>query len=108
VRPAQRLLEAANYLSSACASLTSGGRTTDAGTMCAAITGNTLGGSGGGGTTDFRLRQRFLTTFRLSGYGGGQADTAAVVTFVQNNDTGVETGSATANFPAGGAACAQP
>ena len=79
-----------------------GAITTDAGTICAAITGNTLGGSGGGGTTDFRLRQRFLTTFRLPGYGGAAGDTAAVVAFVQGNNLGVETGSATANFPAGG------
>jgi hypothetical protein len=74
--------------------------------------GNMVGGAFK--TGDIRLRQRFLTTFRLPGYGGGQADTAAVVAFVQNNNTGVETGSAIANFPAGGsgfvggAACAQP
>ena len=85
-----------------------------AGMKNAAITGNTLGGSGGSGTTDFRLRQRFLTTFRLPGYGGGAGDTAAVVAFVQGNNTGSETGSATANFPTGGggftggAACPTP
>ena len=94
--------------------VTAGAITTDAGTFCGAITGNTLGGSGGSGTTDFRLRQRFLTTFRLPGYGGAAGDTAAVVAFVQGNNTGAETGSATANFPAGGggfvggAACPTP
>ena len=94
--------------------VTAGAITTDAGTFCGAITGNTLGGSGGSGTTDFRLRQRFLTTVRLPGYGGAAGDTAAVVAFVQGNNTGAETGSATANFPAGGggfvggAACPTP
>ena len=93
---------------------TAGAITTDAGTICAAITGNTLAGAGGSGTTDFRLRQRFLTTFRLPGYTGAAGDTAAVVSFVQGNNPGAETGSATANFPAGGggfvggAACPTP
>ena len=93
---------------------TAGAITTDAGTICAAITGNTLAGSGGSGTTDFRLRQRFRTTFRLPGYAGAAGDTAAVVAFVQGNNPGTETGSATANFPAGGggfvggAACPTP
>jgi hypothetical protein len=82
---------------------TAGATPTDAGTMCAAITGNTLAGSGGAGATDFRLRQRFLTTFRLPGYGGAAGDSAAVVAFVQGNNPGAETGSATADFPATGA-----
>ena len=54
------------------------------------------------------------TTFRLPGYAGAAGDTAAVVSFVQGNNPGAETGSATANFPAGGggfvggAACPTP
>jgi hypothetical protein len=39
----------------------------------------------GGG--DYRLRQRQSTTVRLPGYGGGATDTAAVVAFVNGNNT---------------------
>ncbi len=77
-----------------------GAITTDAGTICASITGNTLATGRGDGITDFRLRQRFGTTFRLPNYTGAAGDTAAVVAFVQGNNPGAETGSATANFPA--------
>ena len=94
---------------------TAGGLATDDGTMCASITGNTMAGSAGaGGVSDFRVRQRFFTTVRLPGYAGLAGDTAAVVAFVQGNNPGAETGSATANFPlggggfVGGAACATP
>lgn len=92
----------------------------DAGTICLDINGNTLVGSGAGGSssTDFRLRQRFDTTFQLRGYGGAPGDTAAVVAFVQGLNPGGETGSATTETtpPAGtgfintpaGAACPSP
>lgn len=82
--------------------------------MCANIGGvtpNSIVGSGANGGSDFRVRQRFSTTFRLPGYGGGGADTAAVVTFIQAQNTGAETGTATTQAPGSytiGAACAQP
>jgi hypothetical protein len=94
--------------------VTAGEIATDAGTICTSITGNTLAGSGSIPNTDFRLRQRFGTTVRLPDYTGTAGDTAAVVAFVQGNNPGAETGSATVNFPAGGggfvggAACAIP
>src|SRR5205085_995866 len=78
----------------------SGTATNDAGTTCADIggagaLGNTMAGSGANGGTDFRVRQRFLTTVRLPGYGGAATDNAAVVAFIQARNTGSETGSAT-------------
>ncbi|HKY44029.1 MAG TPA: Calx-beta domain-containing protein, partial [Pyrinomonadaceae bacterium] len=74
---------------------------------------NSLVGSGANGGTDFRVRQRFESTVRLPGYGGGATDTAAVVAFIQGRNTGAETGSATVQSPPGagflgGAACASP
>ena len=70
---------------------------------------NSIAGSGANGGTDFRVRQRFGTTVRLPGYGGGATDTAAVVAFIQGRNTGAETGSATVQAPGagfvGGAAC---
>ncbi len=52
--------------------------------MCVDIGGagalaNSLAGSGGNGVEDFFVRQRFLTTVRLPGYGGANNDNAAVV-----------------------------
>ena len=81
----------------------------------------TLGGAGAlrntlthgpGAPDDFRLRQRFNSTIRLPGYGGAATDTAAVVTFVNGNNTST-TGTATVNSPPGGgfvngAACPLP
>jgi large repetitive protein len=91
----------------------------DAGFLCVDIGGagasaNSLAGSGAGGATDFRVRQRMNTTVRLPGYAGGATDTAAVVSFIQGRNTGAETGSATVGTvpPAGGfvggAACNVP
>jgi hypothetical protein len=94
--------------------LRNGAITTDGGFTCAAITGNSLAGSAVVGLDDFRLRQRFNTTVRLPGYGGAPGDTAAVVAFIQGNNPGIESGSATADFPptgggfVGGAACPTP
>jgi hypothetical protein len=91
-----------------------GATTTDGGTICAAISGNSITGSSANLATDFRLRQRFNTTIRLPGYSGTAGDTAAVVTFVANNNGGTPTGSATVAFPTtgggfvGGAACPTP
>jgi VCBS repeat-containing protein len=63
------------------------------------ISGNTLGGSGANGAIgeeDFRLRERFNADVFLKGYNGGSGvnDTASVVSFVQAQNTGAETGSA--------------
>jgi hypothetical protein len=94
--------------------LRNGAITTDGGFTCAAITGNSLAGSAVAGLDDFRLRQRFNTTVRLPGYGGAPGATAAVVAFVQGNNPGAESGSATVDFPTtgggfvGGAACPTP
>jgi hypothetical protein len=94
--------------------LRNGAVTTDGGFTCAAITGNTLADSAVLGFDDFRVRQRFNTTVRLPGYGGAAGDTAAVVAFIQANNPGAESGSATVDFPAtgggfvGGAACPTP
>jgi hypothetical protein len=70
------------------------------------------GAEGGAGQEDFRVRQRFSTTVRLPGYGGASNNTAAVIAFLQGQNTGVETGSATVQAPGGGfvggAACNAP
>ncbi|HET6230563.1 MAG TPA: Ig-like domain-containing protein [Longimicrobiaceae bacterium] len=96
--------------------LNAGTSTGDQHGVCLAMSGNTLTGSGSGGAagTDFRLRQRFLTTVVLPGYAGANNDNAAVVAFEQANNPGAPTGSA-ANAVStggggfvGGAACPQP
>lgn len=82
----------------------------------AGILANTVAGSGSGGAagTDFRLRQRFLTTVRLPGYVGANGDNAAVTSFVQARNGGTPTGlvqntvSTGGGGFTGGAACAQP
>ncbi len=76
----------------------SSGPPCDNGTICAHITGNDfipVGGIPAGYFTDFRIRQRFATGINLPGYGGSITDDAAVVTFVQGNNTGTPSGSAT-------------
>src|SRR5207248_1884434 len=96
------------------------------GTMCldlggAGVLANSFAGAGANGSTDFRVRQRMATTVRLSGYGGTNTDTAAVVAFIQGRNSGSETGNATVNTSTspetgapfgggfiGGAACAGP
>ena len=79
-----------------------GAVTTDNGLVCANVTGNSITGSGASGGTDFRYRQRNLTTFRVPGYAGAANDNAAVVTFVAGNNGGAS-GSATNNVAGGGA-----
>jgi hypothetical protein len=85
----------------------------DSGTLCAAISGNSVAGSGPGADTDVRLRQRFTTTIRLPGYGGANNDTTAVNAFVAGNNPGADVSSAQnvggggGGF-VGGAACPQP
>ncbi|MDB4950224.1 MAG: outer rane adhesin like protein [Gemmatimonadetes bacterium] len=96
--------------------LNSGTATGDAHQVCLAMSGNSLAGSGSGGAagTDFRLRQRFLTTVRLPGYAGGAGDNAAVVAFEQGQNAGSPTGSAANTVSTGGpgflggGGCAQP
>jgi uncharacterized repeat protein (TIGR01451 family) len=84
----------------------------DSSQVCADIGNNTLGGSGPFGADDFNLRQRFATTIRLPGYAGANNNTAAVISFVQGNNTGVEDGTATVSGAGGGfvggAACVLP
>jgi Bacterial Ig domain len=77
---------------------------------------NTLNGSGSGGAagTDFRLRQRMLTTVRLPGYAGANNDNAAVTLFEQLRNGGTPTGLAQNTVSTGGggfvggAGCPQP
>jgi hypothetical protein len=90
-----------------------------AGTTCVDIGGagalkNTLEGAAVFGSDDLRVRQRFSTTVRLPGYGGGggPGDTASVQTFLSGRNTLTDgTVSATVDFPGsgggfiGGAAC---
>ncbi|HEY2322159.1 MAG TPA: tandem-95 repeat protein [Thermoanaerobaculia bacterium] len=87
--------------------LNAGTSSGDANFICASIggagaLGNSITGSGANGGQDFRLRQRNATTVRLPGYAGANNDTAAVVTFVQSQNGGSPTGSATVAVPPGG------
>lgn len=82
-----------------------------AGALANTITGS---GSGGAAGTDFRLRQRMLTTVRLPGYVGANNDNAAVTLFEQARNGGTPTGLAQNTVATGGggfvggAACPQP
>jgi hypothetical protein len=80
----------------------SGAVSTYTNVLCAGISSNSFVGASGAFNDDFRLRQRKNTTFRLPGYGGAAGDTAAVVAFVQGNNTGTPTGSASVDFPGSG------
>jgi len=67
---------------------------------------------------DIRVRQRFVTTVTLPGYGGSNSDNAAVVAYLAGRNTLVNSPTATATNEVGitpgaggfvgGAACAQP
>jgi hypothetical protein len=90
-------------------------------TTCLKFSGNTVNGSGGGGTGgDVRLRQRFDTKVDLPGYTGpqdGVTGTPTIASFIQGlNPTGPPSVTSTSstsggggffNTP-GGAACALP
>ncbi|HEX8832374.1 MAG TPA: hypothetical protein VF705_14460, partial [Longimicrobium sp.] len=94
-------------------SLNGGTNSGDAHSICLDMSGNALAGSSFGTGTEFRLRQRFLTTVRLPGYAGGNADNAAVVAFEQaNNGNPVGFASNTVATGGGGfvggAGCTQP
>jgi large repetitive protein len=83
-----------------------GAETGDSGTVCAAISGNSMTGSAqpGQGGADFELDQFFNSTIRLPGYTGGSTNTNAVVSFVQGNNTsgGTPSGFAIASGSGGG------
>ncbi|MHC4091613.1 MAG: beta strand repeat-containing protein [Planctomycetota bacterium] len=89
-----------------------GAATGDTNVLCADITNNSFVGASGSFNDDFRLRQRKATTVNLPGYAGAANDTAAVVSFVQGNNTGTPTGSATVEIPPGngflGGTCPTP
>jgi uncharacterized repeat protein (TIGR01451 family) len=93
--------------------LNSGTNTGDAFQVCLNLSSNTLGGSGQNGGNDFQLRQRMATTVKLPGYGGANNNNAAVVAFIQGQNTGAETGNASNTVSTvgggfvGGAACVQ-
>jgi hypothetical protein len=72
--------------------------------VCLAVSGNSITGSGSGGAagTDFRLRQRMLTTVRLPGYAGANNDNAAVTAFVQAANPPAPTGLVQNNVAGGG------
>lgn len=83
--------------------LNAGTTAAGAASVCLDIQSNDMVDSNGGfGATDFRLRQRNSSTVNLPGYGGGSGDTAAVVSFVQGNNIGTPTGSATVSGSGGG------
>jgi len=71
----------------------------DTGVACLTLggsgaTANILAGSGANGQTDMRIRDRFNVKVGLPGYSSTTLDTAGVITFLQNNNTG------TASVPA--------
>ncbi len=93
--------------------LNAGTNTGDAHAVCLDLRNNALAGSSFGAATEFRLRQRFLTTVRIPGYAGGNADNAAVTAFVQANNGGATGGAANTVATGGGgfvggAGCTQP
>ncbi len=93
-----------------------GAQTGDNGTVCAAISGNSMKGSAqpGQGGADFEIDQEFNSTVKLPGYTGGPQDNNAVVSFIQGNNTGngtpsgITTTSGTGGGFTGGASCPAP
>ncbi|HYG74949.1 MAG TPA: hypothetical protein VEK08_08105, partial [Planctomycetota bacterium] len=63
---------------------------------------NSITGSGANGGTDFRLRQRQLTTVLMPNYTGANNADASVVTYVQGLNGGTPTGAAVNNVAGGG------
>jgi hypothetical protein len=79
----------------------------DNGLLEVTLVNNDVTGSGGsagspGVDPDIRLRQRFNTTIKLPGYAGGNSDTAAVNTFVAQNNDPVSTPTVTSAHNVGG------
>ena len=66
-----------------------GAESTDSGTVCADITGNSITGAGQTslGTADAELDQTGLVTYQLPGYTGGQYDITAVQNLVATNNS---------------------
>jgi VCBS repeat-containing protein len=93
-----------------------GALTTDNGNVCAAITGNSLTGSGqtSQGGADIELLQSDATTFKLPGYTGASSNTSAVQSFLQANNNSGGTPTAIASVSGsgggfiGGASCPTP
>ena len=93
-----------------------GAETGDNGTVCAAISGNSMTGSAqaGQGGADFEVDQEFNSTVELPGYSGGSQNTNAVVSFIQGNNIsgGTPSGIATTSGTGGGftdaASCPAP
>jgi hypothetical protein len=93
---------------------------TETGTTCLDLGSATAGlmnsvtGSGGGGSTDLRVRQLSNTTVKLVGYSGSTTDTAAVNGYLitRNSGNGAPTASSTATGTGGGfvtaASCVVP
>jgi large repetitive protein len=97
--------------------LNAGPASSDAFTMCLAMSGNGITGAGlnsSAGEEDFRVRQRRPNiAVHLPGYAGGANDTTAVVNFLRAANPTNPTGSATAVAGGtggflGGAACTMP
>jgi hypothetical protein len=89
--------------------LNAGTSSGDAHTVClkfggsgAAANSITGAGSAPNGGFDARLRQRMATTVRLAGYVGANNDNAAVQTYVQSQNGGTPTVSASSSVPTGG------
>jgi hypothetical protein len=91
-----------------------GAVTGDGGSVCAAISGNSLAGSAasGQGGADIEVDQAEGTAFKLPGYTGGEEDTIAVQNFLaaQNTGNGTQSVIATVNGGGfvGGTSCASP
>jgi VCBS repeat-containing protein len=83
---------------------TAGAQSGDAGTVCAAISGNSVKGSAaaGQGGADIEIDQQFATTVKLPGYTGAAGDTSAVQSFLQGNNTGNGTPSVIATVSGSG------
>jgi len=88
-------------------------------TSCVFFSGNDVAGTGSGGATDVRLRQRFDTRVNMPGYTGAPNDSAAIISYIQGLNAplpSVSVATAFTNPPGtdgfhntpGGAACAVP
>jgi VCBS repeat-containing protein len=93
-----------------------GAETGDNGTVCAAISGNSMTGSAQAdqGGADFELDQEFNSTIKLPGYTGTSQNTNAVVSFIQGNNvsggtpSGIATTSGSGGGFTGGSSCPAP
>jgi len=84
----------------------------DTHTACVDIRNNTASGTGTGGLPDIQLRQRQTTAARIPSYGGAAKDNTAIANFVQGQNLGSPTVTASTSAAgsgfAGGAACSTP